>query len=538
MIPQQARWPLWSWCACFVFVVLLFCCLSGGRNADLVIINGREPDSLDPALILGQADGRIAQALFEGLTRYSPTDASAEPGLAERWEISDDQKTYTFHIRTNAKWSTGEQITAHDFAYSWLRVLNPETGSDYAGNLFYIRGAEDYSGGKNADSNSVGVKALDKATFRVELVNPTPFFLELCAYAPQTVVHRATVEKFGDRWLQARPIPCSGAYVLDYWRLNDRIRVRKNTNYWAAANVDLNVVDFLPVNLASTALNLYDSGEADVIWDKDLVPTEIIDLLKNRPDFHTTVPLLASYFYRCNVTRKPFNDVRVRKAFAMVVDRKRVVERITRGGEIPSNFFVPPGLSNYTSPDGLPFNPELARKLLAEAGYPNGEGFPRIEYTFRSSRDDEKIAVELKEMWRRELNVDIGLRALEHKVWIRAQGMLDYDFIRSSWVGDYNDPSTFLDLFMSGNPNNRTGWKNAAYDELMRRANATADVIARAKILHQAEKLLIAEEAPIVPIYIYNGFAFWDPKKIAGIHLNMRDEHPIHAIRRLAPRKN
>jgi oligopeptide transport system substrate-binding protein len=285
-------------------------------------------------------------------------------------------------------------------------------------------------------------------------------------------------------------------------------------------------------------LNLYETGQADLIWDKDLVPTEILDAITNRADFHTTKPLLATYFMRFNTTRKPFDDQRVRKAFGMSIDRKRIVERITRGDETPATYFVPPGLTNYTSPQGLAFDPEKARQLLAEAGFANGQGFPRIEYTFRSARDDEKIAVELKDMWKRELNVDVGLRGVEHKVWLRLQGQLEYDLIRSSWVGDYNDPNTFLDMFMSNNPNNRTGWKSAKYDDLMRRANSLADVKERARLLHDAEKLLIAEDAPIAPIYIYNGFGFWHPKEISGIYQNIRDEHPVHAIRRLAPRTN
>lgn len=536
MNSPQARWPLWTQCACFI--LLLFTgCFSAGENPDLIIINGREPDSVDPALILGQADGRVSQTLFEGLTRYNPRDSTAEPGLAESWEISPDGRVYTFHIRANAKWSNGDPITAHDFVYSWLRVLDPSTGSDYSGNLYYIRGAEDFNKAKTKDPATVGVRALDDRTLRVELVNPTPFFLELCAYATQAIVPRATVEKNGDRWLNIEHVPCSGAFELVYWRLNDRIRVRKNTNYWDAANTHLNIVDFLPVSLASTALNLYETGEADVIWDKDLVPSEILDAVKDRPDFHTG-PLLASYFYRCNTTRKPFNDARVRKAFAMAVDRKRLVEKITRGGEIPATFIVPPLLTNYTSPDGLDFNPEAARKLLAEAGFPNGQGFPRIDYTFRSSRDDEKIAVELKHMWKQILNVDVGLRGVEHKVWLRLQGMLDYDLIRSSWVGDYNDPNTFLDLFTSANSNNRTGWKNPAYDKLMDQANAANDPKQRADLLRQAEKLLVHDDAPIVPLYIYKSFAFWDTNKISGLYNNIRDEHPVHAIERRIPRKN
>ena len=535
MISTQAHLPKFWQCACFVFLLCVGC-FQGGKEADLIVINGREPESLDPAIITGQADGRIVQTIFEGLTRFNAKTAQAEAGLAERWDISPDGKVYTFHMRQNAKWSTGETITAHDVVYSWLRVLNPDTASDYAGNLYYIKGAEDYNRGKTRTPDGVEIRALDDRTLRVELVNPTPFFLELCAYATQCIVHRGTVEKHGDRWLQAKPAPASGAYELVSWRLNDRVRVRKNTNYWDAANAQLEVVDFLPVTLSSTAVNLYETGEADIIWDKDLVPSEILDLLREREDFHS-FKNFATYFMRCNTTRKPFNDARVRKAFAHAIDRERIVQKITRGDETPATFIVPPGLPNYTSPEGLKFDPEAARRLLTEAGYPNGQGFPRIEYTFNAGRDLEKVAVVLMDMWKQTLNVDVGLRAVEFKVWLRLQSALDYDLIRSSWVGDYSDPNTFLDLFMSGNPNNRTGWKNPRYDELVRTANSLVDVKERAKMLAEAERILVRDEAPVVPIYIYQGFHFWDPKFIGGIHLNMRDEHPVHAIRRLAPRK-
>jgi oligopeptide transport system substrate-binding protein len=536
MNSPQARWPIWTQCACFVFLFFAGC-FAGGAQADLVIVNGRDPESVDPALITGQADGRIIQAAFEGLTRFSAKDSSPEPGLADHWEITPDGRTYTFHIRPNAKWSTGEPITAHDVEFSWMRVLDPATGSDYSGNLYYIKGAEDYNTGKVANASSVQIRAIDDRTLHVELNNPTPFFLDLCAYGPQTVVSKAALQKYGDRWLHAEHIPCSGAFEIVNWRLNDRVRVRKNPNYWDAANVQLNVVDFLAVGMPTTALNLYETGEADLIWDKDVVPTEILDVLQKRSDFHSH-QIFATYFYRCNVSRKPFNDARVRKAFAMAIDRRRITDRITRGGESPTSAIVPAGLPNYKSPEGLNFDPEGARRLLTEAGFPGGKNFPRIEYTFRSSRDDEKVAVELKEMWKRELNVDVGLRAVEHKVWLRLQTMLDYDLIRSSWVGDYLDPNTFLDMFMSGNYNNRTGWKNAAYDELVQRANSLTNQVDRLQLLHNAEKILIHDDAPIVPLYIYNGFSFWDSNKISGVHLNLRDEYPVHGIRRLSPRKN
>jgi len=516
------------------FAVLLASGCALEKPADLRIINGKEPESLDPGTVLGQPDGRVVQSIFEGLTRYNATNAAPEPGLSDHWRISPDGTVYTFHIRTNAQWSTGEPITAHDVVYSWFRVLDPKTAGDYVGNLFYIKGAEDFNLGKIKDPAEVGIKALDDYTLRVELVNPTAFFLDLCAFPTQAVVPRATIEKYGDTWLKAHPLPVSGAYELESWRLNDRIRLRKNPRYWDARPNEIEVIDLFPVSSPNSALNLYIKGEVDIVWDKEVVASELLDVLTNRSDFHR-FSYLATYFFRYNVTRKPFDNPRVRKALALVIDRKRIVTFVTRGGERPVDFYVPPGIPNYQSPEGLGYNPELGRQLLAEAGYPEGHGFPRVQYLFNTSRDNEKIAVELQDMWKRQLGLEVELRAVEWKVWLASQASLDYDICRSSWIGDYTDPNTFLDMFMSSNPNNRTGWKSEHYDSLLRTANATADVNVRAKLLQQAETLLVREDLPIVPIYNYVGFNFFDPRKIGGIfdETNIRDEHPLRAIRKL-----
>lgn len=500
---------------------------------ELRIINGKEPESLDPATVVGQPDGRVVQSLFEGLTRYNATNASPEPGLAYRWDISDDGKVYTFYMRTNAVWSTGEPITAHDVVYSWFRVLNPLMAADYVGNLFYIKGAEDFHLGKTKRAEDVGIKALDDHTLRVELVNPTAFFLDLCAFPTQAVVHRGTIEKHGDRWLKARPLPVSGAYGLVSWRLNDRIRIKKNPRYWDAANVSIETADLFPVNSPNTALNLFESGEVDIVWDKDVVPTELLDVLSHRKDFHR-FNYLGTYFIRFNVTRPPFDDVRVRKALALAVDRTKIDE-IMRGGANAANFYVPP-LPNYKSPEGLAYDPNLARQLLKEAGFDGGKDFRAFEYLFNSSRDHEKIAVQLQAMWQKELGISVDLRAVEWAVYLRSQSSLDFDLSRSAWIGDYSDPNTFLDLFMSNNPNNRTGWKNEQYDALMRRANAMANVAERAKLLQEAEALLIRDQMPIVPIYIYVGYNLFNPEVIQGIYNeeNIRDEHPIRAIRKVS----
>jgi oligopeptide transport system substrate-binding protein len=512
-------------------------CARPGSRADLVIINGPEPESLDPHLLTGQADGRVALALFEGLTRYDPRTGQAAPGLASHWELSADKRIYTFHLRTNAVWSTGEPITAEDFAWSWRRALDPATASEYAGVLFYLKNGEAFATGKLRDFSQVGVRAVDRLTLRVELEEPTAFFLELCGFQPYAAVPRRRIEQHGDRWLHARPFMASGAYVLDTWRLNDRIRLRRNPRYWDAANTQSAVIDLLPCVVPSTALNLYLTRAVDIVWDKELVPPDVLDVLLQRPDFHV-YDYLGTYFYRYNVTKGAFKDARVRKALALAIDKRRIVERITRGGEKVAACISPPGILNgtipYRPPAGLDHRPDEARRLLAEAGYPEGRGFPPFQYTFNNVESHKKIAVELREMWQRELGLQVELRQLEWKTYLRAQAQLEYDLIRSSWIGDYNDPNTFLDLFMSENPNNRTGWRSARYDETLRRANAEAEPAMRQTLLQEAERILVEEDAPIVPLYFYVSIEYYDTNAVTGIHQNIRVEHPLRAIGRLA----
>ena len=523
-------------CPVLVALLLLAGCAGSGPPADLVIINGAEPESLDPAIVTGEADGRVALELFGGLTRYDPTNARPIPDLAESWDVSPDGRVYTFHLRANTAWSTGEPITAQDVVYSWLRVLNPATASEYAGQLFYIKNGEAYNAGRINDPSLVGVKTLGDRTLRVELREPTAFFIDLCTYVTLRVVPRQSIEKNGDRWLMVRPLPCSGPYELAAWRVNDRIRLRKNPRYWDAANTRTAIVDLLPCTSPNTALNLYETHAVDIVWDKNLVPVELLDVLLHRPDFHS-FSYLGTYFIRFNVTRRPFDDPRVRKALALATDKKRIVEKITKGGEQVASSYTPPGMPGYETPPGLDYDPGLARRLLAEAGFPGGNGFPSFEYLCdTTSRLHEQIAVELQDMWRRELGVRAEIRKLEWKTYLRAQGGLDYDVCRSSWIGDYNDPNTFLDMFMSGNGNNRTGWKNDRYDALVRQANAQLDRERRAQRLRQAEILLVREQAPIVPLYYYAGLDYYDADKIKGIFPNVLSQNPIRSIYKVKAR--
>lgn len=520
-----------------LFATLLFGLIPSGCRprppADLVLHNGREPETIDPHILTGQADGRIGSALFEGLTRFDPVTGNAIAGLAESWSHSPDGKTYTFTLRTNAAWSTGQPITAEDVVWSCQRAVDPKTAADYASQYFYIENGEAICNGAETNLARLGVIATSPRTVRIQLTNPTPFILELLASRVFAVVPRAAIEKYGDQWIRSPDLPCSGPYTLESWRVNDRIRLRANPHYWDAAHVRSKVVDVLAGDSPHTALNLYLAGDVDFIVDKDMFPSELAEALQARPDFHR-YDYLGAYFVRFNCTRKPFTDPRVRRALALVINRRRIVERITRMQERPASHLVPFGTGGYTPPAGLEPDLPLARQLLAEAGYPDGAGFPTVEYTFNAeSKLHEHIAVELQSTFREALGIRIELRPLEWKTYLNNMSKLDYDMMRSSWIGDYNDPNTFLDLFLSNGGNNRTGWGDPEFDQLIHTANATLDRTRRYELLAQAEARLLRIGAPIVPLYSYVGFYALDTNRITGVHGNLVDEHPFSAIGRL-----
>jgi oligopeptide transport system substrate-binding protein len=519
-----------------VLVALLLAlagCTRSEPPAGLVMINGPDPETLDPALVTSLEGLRVTAGLFEGLTRNDPVTAAPIPGLAARWEISPDGCVYTFHLRDNLYWAAGEPITAQDVVYSWRRVLNPQTASEYAGQLFYVKNGEDYNSGKIKDPSWVGVRALDARTVQVELNQPTAFFLDLCAFQTLSVVPRRVIEKYGEDWMRARPLPASGPYLLDFWRLNDKIRLRKNPFYWDAANTKSGIADYLCLSAPNTALNLYETGQADIIWDRDFLPNELLDILSKRPDFHA-FHYLGTYFIRCNTTRPPFDDPRVRKALALTIDKQRLVDKFLRGGQPVANHLVPDGTAHYEPASGLGYDPGLARQLLAGAGYPGGRGFPAFSYLFAASSGggtiNQKVGVELQHMWEEQLGLRVGLQQMEKSVYIAAQNRLDYDLTSGDWVGDYDDPNTFLDLFRSNNGNNRTGWKNAHYDALMREANRRTDLAGRAVLLQQAERILVRDELPVIPLYFFVGLTCYDGNKIEGIYPNILDDHPLNAI--------
>ncbi len=511
------------WCS---FFFIGFFCLFGSWSlspaADLIICNGDEPQSLDPAIVTGQLEGRICLALFEGLTTRN-AKGDIVPGMAESWTLSPDGLTYPFTIRPGAKWSNGEKLPAYDFLNSWERTLNPATASQYSYQLYYLVNGEAYGTGKLNDFSKVGVKAPDERTLVVTLTHPTAFFLELTSFQTLCPVHLATVRKYGSDWTKPGKMISNGPYVLKEWRLNDYILVEANPHYWRP--VPIHRIKVLPTNNPTACFNLFYSKKTDLIIDKTSIPPALVPDLRDKPYFHAN-PFGATSFIRFNVKRKPFDDARVRKALAMALNKKDLVEKITRAGEPVANTLVPPGNANYTSPQGLSYNPDEARRLLAEAGYPNGQGFPDVSLLYAARGTGPQIATEMQALWQRELGINsIHLRGQEWKVYLNTQSLIDFDLCLSAWVGDYNDPQTFLDMFVTDGGNNDTGWGNPQYDQMLQTSESTPDSAQRMQILHDMEKILVEDEVPIVPVYFYVGMSLYYPDKFGGFEPNFVDDH-------------
>lgn len=515
--------------AIWAFCVLAFtACVPNRERAELVFMNGADPETLDPALITGQPEGRIASALFEGLTRFNAR-GEAEPGMAESWTVSEDGLTYTFHLRENVRWNNGDSVTAHDFIASWQRTLTPATASEYAYQLYTIKNGKAFNEGIIDDFGLVGVTAPDDRTLVVTLENPTPYFLDLCAFVTLLPVHLPSIAAHGDNWIKPGLLVSNGAFTLEDWRINDRLRLRRNPSYWDAKHVSMETIDAIPTSNANTAFNFYESGMADLMMDKGLVPPALMDSLREREDFHSA-PFLGTFFLRFNTTKPPYDDPRVRRAIAMAIDRERIVKKITRAGEIPATTMVPPGTANYQPPQSLSYDIQAARQLLAEAGFPYGQGFPPILFLYNKSELNEAIAVEIQHMLDKALGIRLHLLNQEWKVYLNSISRLDYDIARSSWVGDYNDPNTFLDMFVTGGGNNRTGWSNHRYDDLIAQAASELDSARRLDLFREAERLLVFEEAPVVPIYFYVGIQLYDRARLGGIEANLLDEHPLRTM--------
>lgn len=488
----------------------------------LVFNNEAEPKTLDPHLMTGQPEHRLALGLFEGLTSHHPATLQPLPGCAEWWEVSDDGTVYTFHLRKGLTWSNGDPLTAEDFRWSWQRAISPETASEYGYMLDPIRNAEEFRQGKVKDFAEVGVQVADPLTLKVTLRAPTAYFLEITAFETLMPVHRATVEKYGAKWTQPEHFVGNGPFVLAAWTPRDFIEFTPNPKWWNHAIVRVSRIRMRALEDQNTALAEYLSGGFDWIPS---VPAPKVDEAQQHPDYYVS-PFLTSYFFRFNTKRKPFDDVRVRKAFDLAVNKAEICEKVLKAGQLPATGIVPPGIHGYPQLDGLAYDPEAARKLLAEAGYPRGEGFPEVELLYNTQESHQRVCEVMVSMWREVLGVRVKPRNAEWQAYLEQVQKMDYQIARAGWIGDYADPNTFLDLWLTDGGNNNTGWSNAEYDALIQAAARERDPAKRMAMFQKAERMVCVENMPILPVYYYVNQGLLRPR-VKGWYENIRDLHPL-----------
>lgn len=512
----------------------------GNREGILHYGNGAEPQGLDPHVVTGVPENHLIRALFEGLAVKNPITLEPEPGVAERWTFNDDRSVITFYLNPNAKWSNGEQVTADDFVWSWNRALHPETGNLYAYMLYPVKNAEAYAKGEVSEFSEVGVKALDETTLRVTLNAPTPYFIQLMDHYSTFAVHPETLLKFGkmtDRftpWTRVGNIVSNGAFVLEDWALNRHIKMIKNQEYWDKDNVSLNGVVFYPTENEVSEERMF---RVEQLHRTEGVPLDKVPVYRAIPESpYMQDPYLGTYYYLVNIDRPPVDDVRVRQALSMSLDREQLARTVMQEVVIPAYSITPPGTLGYQPPKLFDFDPEKARQLLAEAGYPNGEGWPGLDIIYNTNEAHRKIAVAVQQMWKKYLNVDITISNQEWKVYLNAVSQRDFQVARRGWIGDYVDPNNFLDLFITDGGNNNTGFANDYYDEMILQLAPRAPTEEeRFAIFHEAETLLM-QQMPIIPIYTYATRHLVHPS-VEGMYPNLMDSLNLKYVKLIPGRK-
>jgi oligopeptide transport system substrate-binding protein len=494
------------------------------HNRFLNFSAGGEPENIDPGYASESISTVIISTLFEGLVSERPKDGDPLPAAAEKWIISKDKKVYTFHLRKNVKWSDGSLLTAHDFVYSWERVLNPKTAAQYAFIMYYIQNAKAYNKGELTDFSKVGVRALGEHKLKITLENPTPFFLDLLTYSTFSPVPQHIVEKFGDKWTRPKNIISNGPFMMKSWRPHDKIVAVKNPHYWGREGVSLSGIKFFSIEDNETELKMYESGLLDLAWN---LPHTKAPIFKDRLDFQNG-PKLATYYYVINVDRPYLKNQKIRQALSMAIDRKLLCEKYLNGIRIPSSQMVPAYLEQYSSPKGLDFNPEKARALLKEAGINDPRSLPPLTITYNTDEGHKLVAQVIQQMWKEHLGIKVNLMNEEWKSLLRTLRAKNFDIGRYTWIADYPDPMTFLEIYASDSPQNLTGWKNKSFDQLLKDATHEPDPQRRLKQLKKAESILL-NEAAVIPIYVYNK-AYLIAPHVRGFYKKLNDRHPLKNV--------
>lgn len=499
----------------------------GIRTGTLLVGNLAEPQELDPQLISAYTDQNIAVALFEGLCALDERTSQPVPAAAERWEVSADGLVYTFHLRPSAGWSNGDPLTASDFVASWRRALAPSLAAEYAYLLYPLKNAAALNSGKLTDPAALGAEALDDHTLRLTLDHPTPYLPSLTAQPVWFPVNSRVLAKYGDidqrlpAWTRPGNLIGNGPFTLAEWTPNARLVVARNPAYWDAASVRLARIIFFPTESPEVEERNFRAGQVHVTYS--LPTAKIATYRASQPAALRLDPFLQAIFLRFNTTRPPFGDATVRRALSLAIDREALATHVLRGAGTPATSFTPPDCAGYTARARVPTDYDAARRLLAAAGFPGGKGLPVLDLQVRNDEYQPRIAEVLQAAWKKELGVELTITPLEQKTWVQNQQTLNYTLSGAGWIGDFVDPVTFLDLFVSGGGNNWTGWADPAYDRLIDQAAHTPDAAARREIFQQAEARLL-EQAPVAPVYrgvraclIHPAVRGWEPS-LLGLH--------------------
>jgi len=498
------------------------CANTGGKTAQgsglqLNLCFASEPSTIDPALNSAVDGAIMIHHTFEGLIKWVDDgngNAKLAPGMAENWDVSDDGLVYTFHLRKDAKWSDGKPVTAHDFEYAWKRLVNPETAADYSYMIDCVLNASEIIAGEKP-VDELAVKALDDHTFEVTLHTDIPYFLEIAAFPATFPVRKDIIEEHGDQWtFDPKTYIGNGPYKMVQWEHNSFILMEKNPQYYDYKNLGPDKLKFALMDDDNAMLTAFKNGELD--FNEGYPMDEVQSLLDS--GLLKVADYIGTYYVCFNTQRAPFDDPRVREAFSLVIDRNYIVEQITRAGQKPASGYVPSGIydaggpgtdfrevgGQYYSIDKADYekNCEKARQLLAEAGYPNGEGFPIVEYLYNTNDGHRVIGEALQNMWQKELGVTVTLANQDWAIFLETRKNGDYQIARNGWIADYNDPISFLDMWVTGGGNNDAQYNNPKYDELIAAAKRTKDVEERMKLLHQAEDILM-KDSVVAPIYFY-----------------------------------
>ncbi len=540
---RAVAWRIDAWFVVLSVLTLAACSRhetgveAGHRLGILQVGNRYEPRDLDPHIITAYADMNIVTALMEGLTSTDPRDGTPVPGVAEKWECSADGLTWTFHLRANARWSNGDPVTAADFLYGFRRVLSPALAAEYASFLFCLKEGEAFNTGKVADFGAVGCAAPNDHTVVLTLKTPTPYLPALVSMPAWYPVHRATIEKYGaidarsTAWTRAGNYVGNGAFDLKEWRQNQVIRVKRSATYWDRENVRLEEVAFSPMEtLAEEAA--FRSGQLHVT--SPFLPTSRVVAWrsdpKRAPMLHES-PMLSTDFLWVNCTKAPLDDERVRRALSLAIDRVALTRTVLQSN-LAASSLTAPGAGDYRPNTDLKTDVAEARRLLAAAGYPGGKGLPALVCTFSIGTDSNRATVEvLQEMWRQALGITISLQQVEGKILQDMEQHRTYQLLFDGWIGDYPDPTTFLDLLETRNGNNHAGWSSPDYDRLLKDA-ATAPAAGRFPLLQKAETLLL-EATPVIPLFYRPQRELRQPM-VLGWYDNPLGRHPLKHVS-LAP---